>query len=156
MALFWQKGGKDTTPIVKPEKVTKKPTVRTVAKTKTLVPKKSEKKEVTKDANVAEKRSAAVSGGVAFPKGSAVIKARVTEKAGVLAEKGIYTFEVLKDANSQQISAAIVEAYKVTPVKISIAPIKSKAMFVRGRSGRTVSGKKAYVYLKKGEKIEFI
>jgi len=139
MALFWQKGGKDTTPI-----------------TKALVPKKSEKKTVEKEENISDKRLAAVSGGVTFPKGSAVIKPRVTEKAGVLAERGVYTFEVLKSANSQQISAAIKEAYKVTPVKISIVPIKSKAMFARGRSGNTVSGKKAYIYLKKGEKIEFI
>ena len=148
MALFWQKGNKETAP-TKTEKVIKKP----VSKQKIV---KSEKKEIVKTENVAEKRSAAVSGGVIFPKGGAIIKPRVTEKAGMLAEKGVYTFEVLKNANSRQISLAITEAYKVTPVKISIAPIKSKTMFARGKSGRTVSGKKAYIYLKKGEKIEFI
>ncbi|MEK7607440.1 MAG: 50S ribosomal protein L23 [Patescibacteria group bacterium] len=149
MALFWQKGNKETL-VVKPEKVTKKPIVKTSVKTKV------EKKALVKSENQAEKRSAAVTGGVTFPKGSAVIKPRITEKSGQLSQKGVYTFEVLKSANSQQISVAIKEAYKVTPVKISIAPIKSKTMFTRGKLGRTVSGKKAYVYLKKGEKIEFI
>lgn len=160
MALFWQKGNKEVT-LAKPEKVTKKP----VAKTPMKVAKKLEKKlpvkavkteKSEKAENQAEKRMAAVAGGVTFPKGGAVIKSRITEKSGQLAEKGVYTFEVLKTANSKQISAAIKTAYNVTPVKVSVAPIKSKAMFVRGKSGRTVSGKKAYVYLKKGEKIEFI
>ncbi len=80
---------------------------------------------------------------------------RITEKAGLLAEKGIYTFNVAIRANSQMIATAIKAAYKVTPVKVSIAPIHSKAMFVRGKSGKTTMGKKAYVYLKKGDKIEF-
>ncbi len=145
MALFWQKGNK------KEVKETK-PTAKTPAK----IENKQEKKMPVKTENLAEKRTVAVAGGVIFPKGSAVIKPRVTEKTGILAEKGIYTFEVLKNANSQQISTAIKVAYKVTPIKISIAPIKSKTMFARGKSGRTVSGKKAYVYLKFGDKIEFI
>ncbi len=113
--------------------------------------------KVTKTGAVtqSEKRAAAAQG-ISFPKGSAVIKPRVTEKAGLLSQAGIYTFEVRTDANIKQISAAITAAYKVTPVRINIAPIKSKAMFVRGRKGKTVAGKKAYVTLKKGETIEFI
>jgi large subunit ribosomal protein L23 len=160
MALFWQKGNKETPAAGKPEKVSKKPTAKTskpavvkTPKTKALVEKKADKKA---GESQSDKRSAAVSGGVVFPKGSAIIKPRVTEKAGRLAESGVYTFEVLKTANSKQIADAIQAAYKVTPVKISVAPIKSKAMFVRGKSGKTVSGKKAYVYLKEDDKIEFI
>lgn len=155
MALFWQKGNKEVT-VAKPEKVTKKPVAKTPVKVAKKLEKKLPVKLPIKAENQAEKRTAAVAGGVTFPKGGAVIKSRITEKAGQLAERGIYTFEVLRTANSKQISAAIKTAYNVTPVKVSVAPIKSKAMFVRGKSGRTVSGKKAYVYLKKGEKIEFI
>jgi len=33
-------------------------------------------------------------------------------------------------------------------------PIRSKEIIVKGKKGRTKGGKKAYVYLKKGEKIE--
>ncbi|MBI5134344.1 MAG: 50S ribosomal protein L23 [Candidatus Taylorbacteria bacterium] len=119
--------------------------------TKAVAVVKADKKAGTK----AEKREAAVQG-VVFPKGSAVIKPRVTEKAGLLSQNAVYTFEVRKDANSREIAKAIAEAYKVEPVKVSIAPIKSKAMFVRGKRGKTVAGKKAYVYLKKGQTIEFI
>ena len=140
MALLWQKGKKETD-----TKAEKAPT-KAVAK----APKK-EKKADSKD----EKRAAAAAG-IVFPKGSAVIKPRVTEKAGLLSEKGIYTFDVQVSSNTREIAKAIVAAYKVTPVRISVAPIKSKAMFVRGKRGSTVAGKKAYVYLKKGDKIEVL
>jgi large subunit ribosomal protein L23 len=116
---------------------------------------KAEKVAEAKTKTKNEKRTEAVAG-VSFPKGGAVIKPRVTEKAGLLAQKGIYTFDVRTDANSRQISAAIVAAYKVTPIKIAVAPVPSKAMFVRGKKGATTAGKKAYVYLKKGDVIEFI
>ncbi|MBX4209128.1 50S ribosomal protein L23 [Candidatus Parcubacteria bacterium] len=116
---------------------------------------KAEKKAEEKSKSQNEKRAAAAQG-VSFPKGSAVIKPRITEKAGLLSQKGVYTFDVQISANSKQIAAAIADAYKVTPVRVSVAPIKSKTMFARGKAGKTVAGKKAYVYLKKGETIEFI
>jgi large subunit ribosomal protein L23 len=122
-----------------------------VVEPKKVVAPKVEKKSESKN----EKRAAAAAG-VVFPKGAAVIKPRVTEKAGLLSQNGVYTFDVRIDANSRQIAEAIKAAYKVTPVRVSVAPIKSKTMFVRGKKGRTISGKKAYVYLKKGETIEFI
>lgn len=150
MALFWQKGGKKEE-AMKPAKAAKKPAAKMPAKAEKL-----EKKLPVKTESQAEKRTAAVAGGVVFPAGSAVIKSRITEKTGELSRKGVYTFEVRMDADSREIAAAIKTAYRVTPVKISITPIKSKAMFVRGKRGRTVSGKKAYVYLRQGEKIEFI
>ncbi len=81
---------------------------------------------------------------------------RVTEKAALLAEKGIYVFEVATKANAYQIALAVRLAYKVTPTKISTMKIPSKTMFVRGKRGKTVAGKKAYVHLKKGDKIELI
>jgi large subunit ribosomal protein L23 len=116
---------------------------------------KAEKVAEAKTKSVNEKRAAAAAG-VTFPKGAAVIKPRVTEKAGLLSQNGVYTFDVRIDANSRQIAEAIKAAYKVTPVRVSVAPVKSKTMFARGKAGRTISGKKAYVYLKKGETIEFI
>ena len=105
--------------------------------------------------SASEKRTEAVQG-VVFPKGSAVIKPRVTEKAGLISQNGVYTFDVRINATAREISHAIAEAYKVTPVKVNIVPVKSKTMFVRGKKGSTSTGKKAYVFLKKGDTIEFI
>lgn len=127
-----------------------------VVETKKLATSKAVKKvEEKKPESKSEKRAAAAAG-IVFAKDSAVIKPRVTEKAGLLSQNGVYTFDVKIDANSRQIADAIKTAYKVTPVKVSIAPIKSKSMFVRGKKGSTSAGKKAYVYLKKGDTIEFI
>jgi len=116
---------------------------------------KAEKVAEAKTKSKNEKRTEAVHG-VSFPKGSPVISPRITEKSGLLSQKGIYTFNVRVDANTRQISQAIAAAYKVTPIKIAVSPIKSKAMFVRGKKGSTVAGKKAYVHLKEGDVIEFI
>lgn len=86
-----------------------------------------------------------------------IIRPRVTEKATTLAERnGVYVFEIEKDANKKTIAAAINNLYKVSPVKINIVKIPRKQVFVRGKKGFKAGGKKAYVYLKKGEKIEII
>lgn len=154
MALFWQKGNKKE--VKETAAISEKTAQKKVTKTPVKTENKPTKKALAKTDSVAEKRTAAVAGGVVFPAGGAVIKARITEKSGMLAQNGVYTFEVLKEANSRQIAAAIKEAYKVTPVKVSVSPIKSKQIFSRGKKGRTNSGKKAFVYLKEGEKIEFI
>lgn len=118
-------------------------------------PKTTEVAKVAPKKSTSEKRAEAAQG-VVFPKGSAVIKPRVTEKAGLLSQQGVYAFDVRIDANVKQIAAAIKDAYKVTPVKVNVSSVKSKAMFARGRRGSTSMGKKAYVFLKKGDTIEFI
>jgi large subunit ribosomal protein L23 len=84
-----------------------------------------------------------------------VLKApRVTEKAAMLMEKNVYTFEVLDSATSTEVKKAIESIYKVKPVKVAMVKIQKKNVFIRGRKGVKSGGKKAYVYLKKGDKIE--
>jgi large subunit ribosomal protein L23 len=83
-------------------------------------------------------------------------KPRITEKSGLQAELlGVYTFEVTEKANKKNITKAIKELYKVTPVKVNIINLPAKAIFSRGKNGRKAGIKKAVVYLKKGDKIEF-
>lgn len=89
---------------------------------------------------------------------STIISPRITEKASVLSEKGIYVFNVTKDATKQDVMAAVKISFKVTPRKVRLAAVPSKKVMTRGtnRSGRTPSGKKAFVYLKEGDKIELV
>jgi len=82
--------------------------------------------------------------------------ARITEKSALFADKGVYTFNVLPSANKSEIKKAIKMLYNVTPVKIAIIQITSKNVFIRGKKGVKQGGKKAVVYLKKGDKIEFV
>ena len=86
---------------------------------------------------------------------SLLVRPRVTEKAGMEANRGVYTFEVAQNATKQTIAHAVRDMYKVTPVKVNIVPIRAKHVFVRGKAGVKSGGKKAYVYLKAGDKIDF-
>ena len=81
---------------------------------------------------------------------------RITEKTSLLLESNIYTFDVVKSANKIEIEKAIFSIYKVHPVKVNILPVKNKKIIVRGKKGVKSGGKKAVVYLKEGDKIEFI
>ena len=81
---------------------------------------------------------------------------RITEKASGVAEQNIYTFDVAIGANKTEIKKAIFIIYKVKPVKVNIIPIPYKETKLRGKVGKSGGGKKALVYLKKGDKIEVL
>lgn len=87
-----------------------------------------------------------------------LLSPRVTEKGAYLAQGGVYVFMVAQTANKNEIAAAIKETFKVTPRKVAIAAVPRKKVQTRGtnRWGQTSTGKKAYVYLKKGDTIELI
>jgi len=90
---------------------------------------------------------------------SAVLRRpRITEKATFQTEDGVYVFEVSPRATKTDIKEAIKHFYKVTPVKVNVTKIPEKQIFSRARRQKGVKGggKKAYVYLKKGDKIEII
>jgi ribosomal protein L23 len=147
MALFSKKDKKEVKAV---DAKADKPAKKAVAK------KVPAKKEVAVKAEKAVATKVAKADKPVFGKTSVLKGFRVTEKAANLHEKNnVYTFNVAVNANVQQIAQAIRAAYKVTPVKVSVVSIPAKAMFVRGRKGKTVGAKKAYVYLKKGDVIEF-
>ncbi|HRY31211.1 MAG TPA: 50S ribosomal protein L23 [Candidatus Paceibacterota bacterium] len=85
---------------------------------------------------------------------------RVSEKAAIVAESSnAYIFNVAKNTTKTQIKSAIQKVYKVTPIKVTIAQVPDKRVQIRGQRGKTgvkSGGKKAFVFLKKGDKIEFI
>ncbi len=81
---------------------------------------------------------------------------RVTEKASFAAEQNVYTFNVSAGANKTEIMKAIFTLYKVKPVKVNVLSIPRKEVFSRGKKGMRGGGRKALVYLKKGDKIELI
>ena|SRR3989338_2348690 len=86
-----------------------------------------------------------------------LLRPRITEKAALGADKlNTYVFEVVSSATKKSISASVREVYGVTPVRVNVVTIPSKKVFVRGKRGVKSGGKKAYVYLKKGDKIELM
>ncbi len=79
--------------------------------------------------------------------------ARITEKAAIGAEKGRYTFNVTDNANKNEIKKAIKLIYGVMPERVSMIQIREKNVVRRGIKGTKKGGKKAVVFLKKGDKI---
>jgi large subunit ribosomal protein L23 len=85
---------------------------------------------------------------------SVLIKPRLTEKTALSSEAhGIYAFDVLKEATRKSVADAIKKEHKVTPEKVRLLSVPSKRVFARGKWGVKKGGKKAYVYLKKGDKL---
>ncbi len=83
-----------------------------------------------------------------------LVRPRITEKANTLAVNNVHTFEVAERYGKREVVAAMKAFYNVTPIKINIAKNPTKKIFVRGKSGKKPGVKKAYVFLKKGDKIE--
>lgn len=88
--------------------------------------------------------------------GTILIAPRITEKAAYLAEAGCYTFNVAPAATKAEVMRAVKEVYQVVPRKVTFAALPRKRVMTRGtnRVGQTRGGKKAYVFLKAGDKIE--
>lgn len=85
-----------------------------------------------------------------------IARPRITEKASFITSDGAYTFDVSPRANKSEIKKAIREIYKVNPIKVNVINMKPKRVMVRNRPGTRGGGKKAVVYLKEGERIEFV
>jgi large subunit ribosomal protein L23 len=87
-----------------------------------------------------------------------LLRPRLTEKAVNMMEQGVYVFDVSLRANKVMIMSAIKDVYKVEPVKIAITSIKTKKKRNprTGKVGTQSGGKKAYVYLKKGDSISIM
>ena len=83
------------------------------------------------------------------------ITPHVTEKANFHAEKlNSYTFKVNGNSNKKSIAKAIQTKYKVTLTKVRIVNTAERNVSYRGRPVTKSGFKKAYVTLKKGDKIE--
>jgi ribosomal protein L23 len=86
-----------------------------------------------------------------------ILRPRITEKAGIMNEShNVFTFEITKDSTKDTVFAEIKSLYKVTPTKIRIVNLPARAVVVRGKRGTQSAIKKAYVYLKKGDKINIV
>ncbi|MBI2627679.1 50S ribosomal protein L23 [Candidatus Nomurabacteria bacterium] len=81
---------------------------------------------------------------------------RVTEKASFAQEQNVYTFDISTGANKTEIKKAIFSLYKVKPIRVNVLPVPRKNIMSRGRAGVKGGGRKALVYLRAGDKIEFV
>jgi large subunit ribosomal protein L23 len=86
-----------------------------------------------------------------------ILRPRITEKATLLSERdNVYTFEVTANATKQSVMDAVRALYKVTPVRVSMVNLPAQRVSYRNRRALGRQTRKALVYLKKGDKIEFV
>lgn len=113
------------------------------------------KKEVVAEKKVATK-SVVTKNPVHTP--SVIVKPRITEKAALLSDKNVYTFEVRKGATKFEVRDAIKALYNVTPIKVNIVNKQPRHTVSRSRGRDTIEHglRKAYVFLKKGDRIELV
>lgn len=105
---------------------------------------------------IAPKKAEKVEGAVAFDSGSVIRNPRVTEKAAYASDKNVYTFDIAPRASKVEIVKAIKAIYNITPVKVNVVAIPTKRVVRKNTLGVKGGGKKAYVFMKKGDKIEFV
>lgn len=127
------------------------------SKKKTDLPAQAgEKKVQTKPA---AKAPARVSSRYAKPvlNSAVLVRPRITEKAANMTAANVYTFDITKSATKRQVAVAVKALYKVTPVKVNVVNTPAKRVKMRRKRGfgTTPATRKAYVYLKKGEEIQF-
>ncbi len=86
-------------------------------------------------------------------------KPLVTEKVSAFNEKGIYGFVVDPDVNKVEIKKEVERLYGVSVLKVNTMKYagKRKTRYTKKRvmKGKTSSYKKAIVFLKSGEVIDF-
>ncbi|PIR82816.1 50S ribosomal protein L23 [Candidatus Kaiserbacteria bacterium CG10_big_fil_rev_8_21_14_0_10_59_10] len=80
---------------------------------------------------------------------------RITEKATMESGSGVYVFDISPTATKRDVVAAVQSIYKVRPRKVRVAtiPAKNVRSMRTGKRGVKKGGRKAYIYLKKGETI---
>ena len=83
-----------------------------------------------------------------------IIEPIITEKTSGLRADSVYVFKVLKEATKSQIKNAIKENFGVDVSSINTAKMKGKVRKLGKSIGITSGWKKAYVQLKKGQKIK--
>lgn len=83
-----------------------------------------------------------------------IIKPIISEKSFNQASENVYTFFVPMKANKVQIAHHVKELFKVDVENVRTVIIKGKKKRIRGFEGRRSDKKKAFVLVKKGQKIK--
>jgi large subunit ribosomal protein L23 len=77
----------------------------------------------------------------------------ITEKNSVLAEQGVYAFEVSRTATKQDIKKAVEKFFRVKVAQVNTSVCRGRAKRTKFGIGEPNVWKKALVKLRKGEKI---
>ena len=115
-----------------------------------LFGKKTEKKVVTPAAVPVRNTGRDIS--------TVIVRPLVTEKAALLGDANVYTFEVARTATKYDVRDAVQKLWNVTPARINIVNRIPRQFVIRSKNRKSTERgvKKAYVFLKKGDTIELV
>jgi large subunit ribosomal protein L23 len=85
-----------------------------------------------------------------------ILRPHVTEKSTIGVERGVYTFQVDNRATKEEVARAVKEVFGVQALKVNIVNRPTRRRVRRGRTSSKMGYRKALVYLKEGDKIEFV
>lgn len=90
--------------------------------------------------------------------GQVIKKTILSEKAYALMENGVYTFLVDRKASKDQIKRSIEDQFSVKVIKVNVTrrPKKMKRIARTRKQVATGGGKKAVVWLAKGQSISML
>jgi len=77
----------------------------------------------------------------------------ITEKNSLMAESGVYVFEVDRKATKEEVKKAVEKAFRVKVRSVRTALCRGRSRRTRMGAGRVQYWKKALVQLNAGEKI---
>lgn len=84
---------------------------------------------------------------------SVIKKPLVSEKNSILAESGVYAFEVTREATKTDVKKAIEKSFKVKVLSVNTAVCRDRSRRTKGGFSQPKYWKKALVRLAPGEKI---
>ena len=117
---------------------------------------KEKKVEVKKEETLPVLKDTSASLTISKEPSDIILRPRITEKATDLSQNNVHVFEISSTSNKNAVKLAFAKIYKIVPVKVSIVKNPAKNVVVRGKRGVKQGVKKAYVYLKEGDKIEIV
>ena len=87
-----------------------------------------------------------------------IVRPVITEKAAVLGDRNVYAFEVAPRATKFDVRAAVQKLWNVTPARINIVNRVPRSFVVKAKNrvGTHPGQRKAYVFLKKGDRIDLV
>ncbi|MDO8511926.1 MAG: 50S ribosomal protein L23 [bacterium] len=88
-------------------------------------------------------------------KANVLIRPIVTEKSAILSADGRYTFQIADYATKQEIHQIVEKRFKVHVTRVNVVTVHPKKRMRGAIEGRISGYRKAVVFVRKGEVIDF-
>ncbi len=145
-----EQSGEKKSAVVKEKKAVRSKTVKSAA----AKPARKKEEAVPEKTNETAQKVKAAKVSLHSQSFKVLVRPLVTEKSAVAESVGKYSFIVHKDANKNQVKAAVMEIYGVKPASVHVANVDGRRVRFGRAAGRRSDYKKAIVTLPAGKTID--